>query len=212
MRAAALVADPAGDADREPELQITLRAPARRAGEAVRHAAPARGVLAQDGDEIGMRVALVQEYRLADARGELELAVKGLLLRGARGEVAEIIEPAFSHRDDLGMRASVLELARGAPRSSSRGVMRVNSGGGEESVRDAARASAMRARAARERRAGDHHLHDTGRARARDHRVAVGVVAVVREIDADVDERRAGAAASGADAVLWSGMRCGTFY
>ncbi len=82
MCAAALIADPTGDADGEPELEVAVEL-LRAAGKAVRHAAPGCGVLAQDGDEILVRIALVQEYRLADARGELELAVKGVLLHRA---------------------------------------------------------------------------------------------------------------------------------
>jgi len=48
-----------------------------------------------------MGVALVQEHRLADASGQLELAMEGLLLRRGRGEIAEIVQPAFAHRHDL---------------------------------------------------------------------------------------------------------------
>ena len=145
-------------------------------------------MLAQNGQQIGVRVALVQKYRLADARGQLELAVKGLLLRFARGEVAEIIETAFSHCDDCRIAKLLLELHSGG-RGELAGVMRVNAGGCEESSRMRVR-EGNGARAARERRAGDHHLRDTGRACALDHRFTIGVVAVVREIDADVDERR----------------------
>src|SRR6516225_10396178 len=92
VRAAALIAEPARDADRKPQLQIAPQL-LSRAGEAVRHATPARGVLAQYGEEIIVSVALVEEHRLANLRGELELAMERLLLRGPRREVAEIIEP-----------------------------------------------------------------------------------------------------------------------
>ncbi len=41
--------------------------------------------------------------------------------------------------------------------------------------------------AARQVGAGDQHLRDAGSARTRDHRVAIAVKTVVRQIDADVD-------------------------
>src|SRR5207302_1961269 len=109
MAATALIADPAGDPDRQPQLEIT-RQLLRRAGEAMRHAAPGGRVLAQDGHEIGVRLALVQEHRLAEAQCELELTVEGTLLRIAGREVPVVIEPAFSDRDDLGRPGELLEL------------------------------------------------------------------------------------------------------
>jgi len=184
--AAALIGDPAGDTDREAELQVALQL-LLRAGEAVRDAVPVGRVLAQYGDEIIVRVALVQEHRLADLRGELELAVKRLLLRGARREVAEIVEPALADRDHFGNPCELRERleTRGIELG---GVVRVNSGGGEESPGMLA-CERQRAHAARERRAGDHHLHDAGRVGACDRGITIVIVAVVCEVDADVDQR-----------------------
>jgi hypothetical protein len=154
----------------------------------VRDAAPARGVLAQYGDEIIVRVALVQEHRLADLRGELELAVERLPLRGARREVAEIIEPALSDRDHLGNPRKLSE--RGKTRGIELGgVVRMNSRGSEESPGMLA-CESQRAHAARECRAGDDHLHDAGRVCPREHGITIAIVAVVSEVDADVDQRR----------------------
>ena len=186
MCAAALIGDPAGDTDREAELQVALQL-LLRAGEAVRDAVPVGRVLAQYGDEIIVRVALVQEHRLADLRGELELAVKRLLLRGARREVAEIVEPALADRDHFGNPCELRERleTRGIELG---GVVRVNSGGGEESPGMLA-CERQRAHAARERRAGDHHLHDAGRVGACDRGITIVIVAVVCEVDADVDQR-----------------------
>ena len=65
MRAATLVADPAGDADREPEIEVGVQL-LGVAGEAMRDAAPLRGVLAQDREEVLVRVALMQEHRLVE--------------------------------------------------------------------------------------------------------------------------------------------------
>ena len=64
-------------------------------------------VLAQDGDEILMRIALMQEHGLAGGGGDLELPAEGATLQVARGEVAEIVEPAFAHRDHVVRRAPV---------------------------------------------------------------------------------------------------------
>jgi len=185
--ATALVADPAGDADRQAELQIALQFLCR-AGEAVRYAAPARGVLAQYGDEIIVSVALVQEHGLAELRSQFELAVERLLLRGAGREVAEIIEPALSDRDHLGKPRELGE--RGETRGIELGgVVRVNSGGGEQSPGMLA-CECHCSHAARQRGTGDHHLEDAGSVRPRHDRIAVAIVAVVREVDADIDQRR----------------------
>ena len=186
MCAAALIGDPAGDTDREAELQVALQL-LLRAGEAVRDAVPVGRVLAQYGDEIIVRVALVQEHRLAGLRGELELAVKRLLLRGARREVAEIVEPALADRDHFGNPCELRERLEIRDIELS-GVVRMNSGGGEESPGMLAY-ERQRAHAARERRAGDHHLHDAGRVGACDRGITIVIVAVVCEVDADVDQR-----------------------
>ena len=102
MCAAALVAYPAGDADRESELQVRMQL-LGRPGEAVCNAAPGAGVLAQYREKVLVCIALVQKDWLAEALRELELPVERLLLHRARGEVAEIVESAFSDGDDLGV-------------------------------------------------------------------------------------------------------------
>ncbi len=153
----------------------------------MRHAAPLRAVLAQDRREIGVRVALVKEHGLAHPGCELELPLEGLALRGARREVPEVIQPAFTDRHHLGLPGKVLELGR-ARRSQLARMMRVNAGGGKQSCRMSA-CQRQRTLRTRERRAGDHHLHNARRLCAGDHRVAVGVVAVVGEIDTDIDQR-----------------------
>jgi len=189
MRAAALIADPAGDADRQSELEVAVELGAG-AGEAVRDAAPLRRVLAQDGDEVGVGIALVQEHRFAEPQGELELQVEGLLLRLARGEVAEVVEPALPDRDHPTPSRQLLKL-RNACDAELGGMVRMYARGGKQPPRVRARQLAG-GRAACEARPGDHHLRNTGLLRAREHRVAIGIVTVMCEIDADVDERRGG--------------------
>ena len=51
-------------------------------------------------DELVVRVALVQEHRLAYVCGQLELRRKGLPLRGTRRIVAKKVEPAFADGDE----------------------------------------------------------------------------------------------------------------
>src|SRR6185312_3868003 len=79
-----LIADPTGDSDRKAELEVTLELPCS-VGEAMRDTTgERRPVLAKDGDEVLMCLALVQEHGLAAAGGELELAMESLSLRRRR--------------------------------------------------------------------------------------------------------------------------------
>jgi hypothetical protein len=103
VRAAALVADPAGDADAEPERQVVLEL-GNTAGEAVSHSAdePAVKVL-QYCLEIVMCVALMKKYRLRNGHSDFQLSDEGGALRRGRREVAKVVEPAFSHRNHMGL-------------------------------------------------------------------------------------------------------------
>src|SRR6185312_16766609 len=140
MRAAALIADPARDADREAEPQIFFELRAR-AGEAVRDASHERApMLAHYRGEIRMRIALMQEYRLADPGGELQLAREGAALDIARAEVAVVIEPALAHCYDERMRGEPLELC-GELIVELGGVMRVNACGRKQACRMSLRQS-----------------------------------------------------------------------
>ena len=102
MGATAFIADPSRDANVQIHVQVRgeLVLVTRKA---MRNAADERGaVLAQNRHKILVRIALVQEYRLAEGPRQLELAVEGLLLCGARRQVAEVVQPAFPDRDHLG--------------------------------------------------------------------------------------------------------------
>src|SRR6185437_3463225 len=187
VRTAPLIADPTGDADRQPELEITLELRGA-AGETVRYSpGERRPVLAQDGDEIPVCLALVQEHRLAAAGGKLQLAMKTLALGSVRRVVAEVIEPALAYGDDLRGGGQLAELRQDG-RRELRGVMGMYARGGEEPAgvlpRECDRGAGAPGRGAR-----DDHLHDTGGFGARDHGAAIGIIAVVRQIDPDVDQR-----------------------
>src|SRR3546814_5429816 len=101
--AAALVAQPAGDADVPVAVKVVEQLFAS-AGEAVHddRAVPAVE-LAHDGKEVGMRVALVQEQGLGRSRGgevggDLQLHLERAPLRRPWREVAEIVQPEFANR------------------------------------------------------------------------------------------------------------------
>lgn len=101
MGAAALIADPPGDADVQIHVLVSLEL-LEIAREAMSDAADERAaVFAEDGHEVPMRIPLVQEDRLTDLRGQLELAMKCFLLHGARRKVPEIVQSAFSDGDHL---------------------------------------------------------------------------------------------------------------
>src|SRR5690348_14927353 len=101
MRSAALIADPAGDADGKIHLQISQQL-LSGAGEAMRHCVrEGLAMLAQNRDEISVRIALVQEHWFADSRGQLELAMEGFLLGRAWREITIVVEPAFADGNDL---------------------------------------------------------------------------------------------------------------
>jgi len=202
VRAAALVADPTGDTDREPKPEIggKLFGWPR---EAMCDAPPGRGVLAQDGDEIRMRVALVEENRFAELACELELAVEGGLLRSARRVIPEVIESALADRHDLRLLSERAQFGRALGGEFAR-VVRVDAGRREEPAAVLARQTDRALRRGK-RRARDDHLRDARDAGAFDHRLAIGIVTVVREIDADVDElcRSDGGGRSRGCAMVW---------
>ncbi len=98
-------------------------------------ATPPRGNLRQPlderRDEIGVRVALMQEHGLAAVDGELELRAERALLRVARRQVAKVVESAFADRDDVGAPQQRGER-RGRVRVEFRRVVRVHPGSREQ--------------------------------------------------------------------------------
>ena len=187
--AAAFVAQPAGDAD-VPVLVEVVEQLLAGAGEAVHHrrAEPAVELL-HDRHEVGMRVALVQEQRLAGVDRDLQLAFEGLALRRARREVAEIVETALADGDDLRIREQRAHFGVAFLGVFDR-VVRMHAGGGVEHTRVLLR---QRQRFGRvfAAGAGNDQLRNAGRTCAFQHRVAIPVEAVVGEVGADVDELHA---------------------
>src|SRR6185437_5539628 len=85
VSAAPLVADPAGDPNRETEVEISVEL-VGTAGETVGHASAEQRatVFPQNRQEVLVCIALVQEHGLADPCGQFELTMEGLLLHRAR--------------------------------------------------------------------------------------------------------------------------------
>jgi uncharacterized protein len=185
--AAALVADPARDADVAIEREVVLER-GLRVGEAM-HAdfAELRAMRAQDRDEVRVRVALVQEQRLAQLDRERELRLERRALGVVRRVIAEVVEAAFAKGDKRGIGSKL------ADRIGESGVpvgreMRVKPGGGVEAAAMPLRQRERLARAFR-RAAGDDNRRKPCIPCALENGVAIAIEAVVREVGADVDER-----------------------
>jgi Tetratricopeptide repeat len=132
----------------------------------------------------------MQEHGFAHLDREVELASKCRELRRARRQVAEIIQPAFADGDYFRLRRQPGEHFECLLIHFGR-VMRMNPGRAAKASGVGAHQFDGGARAGN-RAAGDHHPGHPGIRGATDHLRAIGVEAVVAEIDADVDERGQG--------------------
>ena len=191
VRAAALVAQPAGDADMPVPVEVVEQLLAG-AGEAVHHRRPGPALeVLHHRHEVGVGVALVQEQRLGisgrrQVRADLQLALECLALGRAWREVAEVVQPALAHRHHFRVRVQRAHFGVAFLGVFDR-VVRVHPGGGVEHAR-------MRLRQPQGQRrmlaagAGDHHPRHPGLAGAGQDRVAVAVEAFVGEVGADVDQ------------------------
>jgi hypothetical protein len=147
-------------------------------------------VLSKDRHKVLMSVALMEKDRLANARSQLQLAVKGVPLRCRRREIPEVVQAAFSngnHFRPAGQRFQLGEQLRREVCS----VMGMQPGGCKEPRRIFLR-QLDRAACAWAARSRDDHLNHAGRSCALQNLTAIGVVAVVREVYADVDKGRGG--------------------
>ncbi|MNI71217.1 hypothetical protein D3C73_1270780 [compost metagenome] len=137
-----------------------------------------------------MRVALVQEQGFPVVCSQLQLAFKRAVLRRARREIAEIVQPALAHRHHLGMGMQRAHL-RIALIGVLHRVVRVHASGGVQE------AGVLLRQLQGQRRmlaagTGDDHLHHTGLACAVQHGVAVAVEGVVGQVGADIDQMHGG--------------------
>ena len=184
MSAAPLVADPAGNADGQTHVEVGRELFARAGKTVSDTAGESVAMLAKNGYEVRMRVALMKKDRLADEAGELQLPMEGLLLDSARREVAKIIESAFAHRDHLRKGCELAQLRQQFARELFR-IVRMNTRRRKEVAGVSARQfdRVMRAGTVA---AGDDHLDHAGLRRPCNHSVTIIIEAVVSEIDADI--------------------------
>src|SRR4051812_16682874 len=185
MRAAALVADPAGDADVEPEIQIGMQL-LGFAGEAMRHRC-FHAVRAQHLREARVRVARVQEERLAKREPQRELRHEALLLRRMRRIVAVEVEAAFADRHAARVQRELAQLGDRLLIAVAR-MMRVYACRAIQivTIRDLGGEPALEHRRARD----DDGANGRGTC-PRQHRVEIVMEARVREVGADIGQMHA---------------------
>ena len=134
-------------------------------------------------------IALVQEHRQLQFNGQCQMLFEDFFLLRARREIAVEIQPAFTHRDHIGFLQQTAQ-ASGAVSVPVTGRMRVNPGGGEQSLTAFIQllAEFQRLLAPLDAGAGQHQLADPGGIGA----VEYGLVFVgetwVGQVDADIDE------------------------
>jgi len=161
--AAPLVADPAGDADVEAEVDVRVKlvdATGEAMGDGLFHS-----MVPENLRKPRMRVPRMQEKRLADVEGELELREEPFLLVRMRRVIAVEVEAALADRNTVGVLRDLLELGDRALAALAC-MVRMNPG----RKRKAERASLP---AFFDRGAGDDDGLDAGRTRPRHDRVPV---------------------------------------
>ena len=157
------------------------------ASEAVDDGIPQRrAVLAEDGDEGVVGVALVKEDRKAQLGGQLELGAETANLVRLRGIVSIEIEAAFAERDDARPSRHRAQL-RQPIAGRFHGVMGMNAGRGVQGGARGLRRQVGRRVAPREAGARDHQRIDAGRGGAVDHRREVVPERLRGQVCADVD-------------------------
>lgn len=147
-------------------------------------------MLAQDRDEVGMSISLMQKHGLARACRKFELLAKRGALCVMRRKIAEVIKTALADRDNLGSLCKGVERAGAVGRPFLRQV-RMQARGRKQLTRMRLRERHRRF-AARDTRARDDHLHNARRGCAREYQVTVSIEAVVSKIKSDVDQRGRG--------------------
>ena len=192
--AAALVADPAGQADMQVEVQVAIERRAL-AGEAVYDCL--RNIVTpglEDLQHAAAGIALVDEQRQAALHGQAQLGLEGMLLFGGGGEIAVEVEAAFAHRDHLGLTVQLAHVGlQGAVPLA--GIVGVHAGGSVQAGRAAKVATGQldRLDGVLAVGAGENQLAHIGRPGTPQHGVEVVAEARMSEVGADIHQR------SGAD-------------
>jgi hypothetical protein len=145
-------------------------------------------VLAYDREEFRVSVALMQEHRLLQVHGEIELSSERGELRVSRREISKVVQPALADGDHLAPFGKRPELDRLRVIQVTR-MVRVDTGGASKALRGRTHQLDGSPRAC-ERAAGDDHACNGDSCCTCDHFFSVVIEAVVREVDTDIDERR----------------------
>ncbi|MNU92144.1 hypothetical protein D3C71_820530 [compost metagenome] len=112
------------------------------------------------------------------------------MLRRARREITEVVQPALAHRNHFGMGVQRAHL-RIALVGVLHRMVRVHAGGGVQEARVLLR-QLQGQRRMLAAGTGDDHLHHTGLACAVQHGIAVAVEGVVGQVGADIDQMHGG--------------------
>lgn len=139
----------------------------------------------EDGRKIAMRVALMEEYRLASRGREFQLCDEGRALCIRRREITVIVQAAFAGRNHLGPAQEVGQF-RAMRRIEALGMVGVYAGGTRQKCRVRGR---QRRRLARTCHigTGDDLVPYAGLERACHHRVTILCKAVVGKIRPNID-------------------------
>src|SRR5690606_2936484 len=189
VSASAFVADPAGDADVQVEIQVGIEC-ALVAGEAVHHG---RAEMIAEGPQdlhqaLG-GVALMEEYRPLGADGQFQMRFEYPLLLRARREVAVEVQPAFAHCTHLRLGQQGAQLRRAVGRPFA-GLVRMNAGGAEQMAAFFVQRAAQPygGLAVGKAGAGQHQLLHPGGVGAVECRAWIPGECGVGKIDADIDQ------------------------
>jgi hypothetical protein len=134
----------------------------------------------------GCAVALVQKQRETAVDANLQLALKDLALHIAWGNVPEVIQAGFAHRDHSRLSGQLAHEGFGV-RAEIGCMVGMHPGCGEQLARVRPR-KFQRCGTAILAGAGDNDLHHAGLMRARQHCGAIRVECVMGQVAADIDQ------------------------
>jgi len=186
MRATALIADPAGDSNVQPQIQVSVKRGAI-AREAVHHRVAQQVAASTDHwQKPRVGVPFMQKQRQTGARRLFQMPLENPFLLTAGRKIAKEIQARFPDRHHLGRVPQGGQLGQGRG-SLMGGVMGMHPCGAAQHarVRLGQRQSCA---AAGKRTAGDHQSRHARRCGPRQHRPAIGGKAVVRQVGTDIDQ------------------------
>src|SRR5476649_496509 len=198
MRPTALVADPAGDADMQVEVEVAEQ---RRlfAGEAMHHgSAQVVAVILEDLQQALVGVALVKKHWQFQLDGECQVFFEDFFLLWARGKIAVEIQPAFAHCTHAAFAEHTPQLPR-AVAVPIAGAVGMNAGGAEQALAAFIEfyAEFQSLLAALDTGAGEHQLLHAGGIGTVENGLVPLVETGVGQVDADINELHGAISACG---------------